>query len=274
MDNTDRKVILVTGARTGIGNACARRLSTLGHRVYGTSRTPSTADVTDPNFSLIGMNVDDARSVTEGIEGILAEEGRLDVVVNNAGFGYGGAVEDSSVAEAKQLFETNFFGVLRVCHAVLPHMRERGQGLIVNMSSIGGLMGLPFQGIYSASKFALEGLTASLRMEAKSFGIHVVLIEPGDIRTSFTANRRPTLATREYTPYREQYEKALARIEADEQGGPNPDLVARTLVRIMRQRTPKPRYVVGPFYEKVAVWAGRVLPGILFEWLIMKYYGL
>ncbi len=274
MENAESKVILITGARTGIGNACARVLSAQGHRVYGTSRAPSSTDATDLGFKLIRMDVDNAGSVTEGVEGILAEAGRLDVVVNNAGFGYGGAVEDSSVAEAEALFETNFFGVLRVCRAVLPHMRERRQGLIVNISSIGGLMGLPFQGLYSASKFAVEGLTTSLRMEVKPFGVRVVLIEPGDIRTSFTANRRPTLATQERAIYREQYTKALARIEADEQGGPAPEIVARALVRIMNRRSPKPRYIVGPFYEQVAVWASHVLPGGLFEWLIMKYYGV
>jgi NAD(P)-dependent dehydrogenase (short-subunit alcohol dehydrogenase family) len=274
MDNTHAKVALITGARTGIGNACARLLAAEGHRVYGTSRTPSAVEESDPGFNLIAMDVNDTESVNQGVETILTEAGRLDVVVNNAGFGYGGAVEDSSVEETKALFETNVFGPLRVCRAVLPHMRGRGEGLIVNVSSIGGLMGLPFQGLYSASKFAVEGLTASLRMEVKPFGIQVVLLEPGDIRTSFTANRRPTLATRARGAYREPYAKALGRIEADEQGGPDPEVVGRALVRIANKRVPKPRYIVGPFYERVAVWASHALPGALFEWLIMKYYGL
>jgi NAD(P)-dependent dehydrogenase (short-subunit alcohol dehydrogenase family) len=272
------KVILITGARSGIGRACAEALVAQGHRVHGTSRTPTAKDSDTLGFPLLAMDVDDTDSVHAGVDSILEAAGHLDVVVNNAGFGYGGAVEDTSLAEAKALFETNFNGVLRVCRAVLPHMRARRHGLIVNVSSIGGVMGLPFQGLYSASKFALEGLSASLRMEVKPFDIHVVVLEPGDIRTSFTANRRTVRAAVNETlgpsAYRERYAAALSRIEADEQGGPSPDVVARTLTRIVNSRVPRPRYVVGPFYERVAAWASRALPAELFEWLLMKYYGV
>jgi NAD(P)-dependent dehydrogenase (short-subunit alcohol dehydrogenase family) len=272
------RVVLITGARSGIGRACAAALVAHGHQVYGTTRNPASVATEPLEFPLLAMDVDDGDSVAVAVDAVLETSGRLDVVINNAGFGYGGAVEDTSIAEAKALFETNFFGVLRVCRAVLPHMRAQRRGLIVNVSSIGGLMGLPFQGLYSASKFALEGLSASLRMEVKPFGIHVVLLEPGDIRTSFTANRRTVQAAMDeasaLSAYRERYMAALSRIEADEQGGPPPEVVARALTRIVRRRVPRPNYIVGPAYEKVAVWASRALPARLFEWILMKYYGV
>lgn len=272
--NSEAKVILVTGGRTGIGRACAEALSQAGYRVYGTSRDPSKADTQALGFELLRMDVDDAASVDAAIATILAEAGRLDVVVNNGAFGYGGAVENTSIEEAKALFETNFFGVLRVCHAVLPAMRAQRGGLIVNMSSIGGVMGLPYQGLYAASKFAVEGLSESLRLEVKRFGIDVVLLEPGDIRTPFTANRRHTTASQTESTYRDQYAKTLAKIERDEQSGASPEVVGRALLRIVGSRHPRPRYVVGPFYERLAVWAKRLLPGCWFERILMWNYGI
>lgn len=274
MVNPEAKVVLITGGRTGIGRACAEALCEAGHRVYGTSRDPSKVNTRDLGYALLRMNVDDDASVDATVTTILEEAGRLDVVVNNSAFGYGGAVEDTSIEEAKALFETNFFGVLRVCRTVLPTMRAQRRGLIVNISSIGGLMGLPYQGLYAASKFAVEGLTESLRMEVKPYGIDVVLVEPGDICTPFTANRRHTEASQTESAYREQYIKTLAKIERDEQGGASPEVVGRALLRIVESRRPRPRYVVGPFYERVAVWAKRLLPGRWFERILMWNYGI
>ena len=271
MNRSERKIVLITGARSGIGRACADALVAQGHQVYGTSRTPPSET---PGFRILPMDVNDADSVEAGVQSVIEETGRLDVVVNNAGFGYGGSVEDTSVAEAKALFETNFFGPMRVCQAVLPTMRGQGSGLIVNVSSIGGLMGLPYQGLYSASKFALEGFTASLRMEVQRFGVNVVLLEPGDIHTPFTANRQQTAASQTSPVYQADYATALSRIESDERKGASPEVVGAALVRIVDLRAPRPRYLVGPFYEKLAVMASRLLPGRLFEKLLMSNYGL
>lgn len=267
----DHNVVLITGARAGIGAACAEALTAQGYHVYGTSRTPPDEAL---GYRMLAMDVNDDASVARGVQTILDEVGRIDAVINNAGFGYGGAVEDTSIEEAKATFETNVFGVLRVCRSVLPAMRAQGDGRIVNISSIGGLMGLPYQGLYSASKFALEGLTESLRMEVLPFGIHVVLLEPGDICTPFTANRRSVQAASTNPVYREQYAVTLKKIEADERGGASPDVVARAVLRILRRRNPKPRYVVGPFYETLAVLARRVLPDRFFQWLLMQNYGI
>lgn len=264
-------VVLITGARTGIGRACADLLASRDFRVYGTSRHPP--DLTF-DFTMVRMDVNETASVEAGVRTVLDREGRLDVVVNNAGFGYGGAVEDTSIEEAKATFETNFFGALRVCQAVLPAMRAQGAGLIVNVSSVGGVLGVPYQGLYSASKFALEGMTEALRMEVKAFGVDVVLIEPGDTRTDFTDNRRPAGSSSPSSLYYDQYQKTMAKTEADERGAAPPARVARTLLRIIRARNPKPRYVAGRWYEKAAVLAKRWLPGRWFEWIVMKNYGL
>jgi NAD(P)-dependent dehydrogenase (short-subunit alcohol dehydrogenase family) len=273
MERTESQVALVTGARCGIGFACATALAQDGYHVYGTSRQVGS-DASDLGFTLIPMDVDEMDSVDSGVQRILQERQRLDVVINNAGWGYGGAVEDTSVDEAKALFETNFFGVMRVCQAVLPSMRARHSGLIVNVSSIGGLMGVPFQGIYSATKFAVEGMTEALRMEVKRFGVEVVLLEPGDIHTPFTDNRRHAAASQTSDVYREQYATTLAKIESDERNGAPPEQVGWEVLRIANRRRQRVRYVVGPFYEKLAIVAKLLLPGTVFERVIMKNYGL
>lgn len=265
------KVILVTGASSGIGRACATALAQQGHRVYGTGRNPRGAE---GNFTMLPMDVTDAMSVQTAMQTLLDREGRIDVVVNNAGFGYGGAVEDTTIEEAQAIFDTNFHGVLRVCHTVLPTMRAQGSGTIINVSSIGGLIGLPFQGLYSASKYALEGMSEALRMEVKRFGIHVTLVEPGDTRTQFTANRRNTRGADENSTYREVYRRTLARIEADEANGAPPETVARTVMRVVATPRPKVRYVVGPFHQKLAVLVKRLVPSGLFERIIMMAYGV
>ncbi|MGC8873617.1 MAG: SDR family NAD(P)-dependent oxidoreductase, partial [Chloroflexia bacterium] len=162
MGNAEKPVVLITGASSGIGLACARYLADRGYRVFGTSRHPEACPP-EP-FPMIQMDVCDDASVLRGVEAVRERAGRIDVLVNNAGIGYGGAIEDTSLEEAHRQFETNFFGALRLCRAVLPIMRAQGSGLIVNMSSIGGLIGLPFQGLYSATKFALEGMSEALRL--------------------------------------------------------------------------------------------------------------
>jgi NAD(P)-dependent dehydrogenase (short-subunit alcohol dehydrogenase family) len=281
MNKDNDRVVLVTGASSGIGRACANHLCRRGYRVYGTSRRPSRAtegvesERADPApLVMIQMDVDSDISVQQGIGSVLEGEGRLDVVVNNAGFGFAGAVEDTSIEEAKSQFETNFFGALRVCRAVLPVMREQRAGYIVNISSVAGVIGAPFQGLYSASKFALEGMTEVLRMEVRPFGVHVVLIEPGDFHTQFTAHRRQVAAFQQGSAYREQLEKTLEVIEADEADGPSPDRIAHLLERIINTPSPRPRYPIGPVYERLAIILKKALPSRLFEWGLMKYYRL
>jgi len=224
---------------------------------------------------LIAMDVTSEDSVAHALKSILAREGRLDVVFNNAGDGIAGSVEDTSIEEARQQLDTNFFGVLRVCRAALPILRRQGAGLIVNVSSLGGLVGLPFQGLYSASKFAVEGMTEVLRMEVRPFGVRVALIEPGDFRTGFTAQRRKVLAAQRDSAYAERFGKALAVMERDETHGADPLAVARLLERIINTRSPRPRYKVGGFLQTLSVGLLRkILPQKVFEYLLMASYGI
>jgi short-subunit dehydrogenase len=278
MTKDTKKVVLITGASSGIGKASAQYLNEKGYQVYGTSRKIQrhTSGGAQPegavHFPMVHMDVDSDTSVRQGVDYILKKEGRIDCVVNNAGFGIAGAVEDTSIEEAKAQFETNVWGALRVFKAVLPIMRDQQSGHIITMSSIGGHIAVPFQGLYSATKFALEGLTEALRMEVRPFGIHVVLLEPGDCCTQFTANRCRTMESQHNQAYTKQCNAAVAVMEHDEMHGLAPDKVARVLERIIRNPSPRLRYAVASFPQKLGVVLKKVLPSRFFEFLIMKYY--
>jgi NAD(P)-dependent dehydrogenase (short-subunit alcohol dehydrogenase family) len=275
MRQMTRRVVLITGASSGIGQACALHLTQQGFQVYGTSRHADTGRPGQaPLFALIPMDVDDEASVKQGVELILSKEGRLDAVINNAGFRLAGAVEDTTVAEAKAQFETSFFGVLRVCREVLPTLRRQQSGYIINISSVAGVIAVPFQAMYSAAKFALEGLTESLRMEVQPFGLQVVLVEPGDFRTGLTVNSRQTLASADNPAYTRRFNAAVGVMEHDETHGASPDQVARLVGGILKDPHPRLRYVVGPVYERLAVALKKVLPAALFEWGLRQYYRL
>ncbi len=271
-------VVLVSGASSGIGKAIAECLHARGHRVYGTSRHAPRAVALAASGTgsdvvpLIPMDVTSDDSVERAIGIVLAQEGRLDVVVNNAGMGIAGAVEHTTVAEARGQFETNFFGVVRVCRAALPVLRRQGAGWVINVSSIAGVIGVPYQAFYTASKFAVEGFSEALRMEVAPFGIRVVLVEPGDFRTNFTGNRTLAEEARGATAYASRQAAALAVMQADETGGATPEAVGRLVDRIVRARRPRLRYPVGPFSERLALAFRRFAPSALFEWTIARYY--
>ena len=176
--------------------------------------------------------------------------------------------------EAKAIFETYFFGVLRMNRAILPIMRKQRSGYIVNISSLAGLAALPFQGLYSASKFAVEGLTEALRAEVRPFGIHVVLVEPGDFATNYTAHRRKTLQSQENPAYRERFERTLGIMEADERRGGAPEQVAWLVERIVETRSPRLRYTVGPVVQRIEAALKTRVPWWFYEWALAKYYRL
>ncbi|HYY58503.1 MAG TPA: SDR family oxidoreductase [Pyrinomonadaceae bacterium] len=267
---TNKPVILITGASSGIGRACADRLSEKGCNVYRAARSFASRD--SDASTRIHLDVDDDDSVNDCVGRVAEREGRIDVVVNCAGYGLAGPFEEASIVEIKAQFETNLFGVIRVCQAALPLMRRQRGGLIVNISSIGGLISLPFQGFYSASKFALEAATEALRMEVAPFGIRVVLVEPGDFNTPFTAHRRRAAKAAESVVYRERFEKALAVMEGDERSGRSPQAVARLLERIIEERSPSCRYVIGTLSERTAIILRMLLPCKLYERMIAKHY--
>jgi len=269
-----QRVALVTGASSGIGKSCAELLCRAGYRVYGASRRGiDLPEKAPPGLASLRMDVTSDDSVREGLHHILRLEQRLDVLINNAGVGIAGAVEDTSVMEALGQFDVNFFGALRTVRAVLPVMRTQRSGYIVNIGSIGGLIAIPYQGLYSASKFALEGLTESLRLEVSRFGIRVVLIEPGDHRTSFSTNRSFTEESSRNATYRESFERATRRMASDEQHGPGPESVARLVHKVINLPNPRLRYTTGPAAQRTAVWLKRVLPYSIIAKLLAAYYG-
>ena len=259
---------MITGASSGIGLACAVHLAHRGWRVFGTSRTPPPGAVP---FEFVAMDVTSDESVDHALGEVLARAGQLDAVVNNAGFGYAGAIEDTSVAEAQRQFDTNFFGVHRVLRRALPHLRAVG-GRVVNISSIGGLIALPFQGMYCATKFALEGLSEALAHELHGFGVPVVLIEPGDFRTGFTENRRQVAAAGPGSVYHPQFERTLEVFIADEQRGPDPRDVARSVHHALTVARPKLRYAVGMPLQRWGIGLKKLLPWRLFAAVIRLFY--
>jgi NAD(P)-dependent dehydrogenase (short-subunit alcohol dehydrogenase family) len=268
------KVVLITGASSGIGRACAEHLAARGDRVFGAQRRILPTGEGPAGVEMIGMDVDTDRSVEEGVAKVAALAGRIDAVVNNAGTAWMGAVEETSIDEARAQLETNFFGVLRVCRAVLPIMRAQGGGHIVNISSLAGVLGLPFSGLYSASKFALEGMSESLRLEARRYGIKVVLIEPGDFRTQLPAVRRHTAASQTASAYADAFARFKAQQDKDEAAAATPEPVARLVARVLDSPSPRLRYSVGMLSQRIVVPLKRVLPQRLFEMLLVRALGL
>jgi NAD(P)-dependent dehydrogenase (short-subunit alcohol dehydrogenase family) len=264
------KVILITGVSTGFGKVTSELLSEAGHKVYGTVRKDTGYQ---GSVNILKMDLTDNVSIVETVKAVINKEGRIDILINNAGMHTGGPIETSPQEHIKIQMETNFFGTLNLIREVLPYMRKERGGTIINFSSIGGLMGLPFQGYYSSAKFAIEGLSEALRLEVKQFNIKVVLINPGDFHTNNSANRRNFLAsTSRDNPYYEQFEKTLAVIEKDEANGWNPEVLARKIVRIAECRNPRQKYIIASFEQKLAVVLKYILPGKLFRWILEDHY--
>jgi NAD(P)-dependent dehydrogenase (short-subunit alcohol dehydrogenase family) len=258
----DSRIVLVTGASSGIGKACAELLPVYGFKVIPASR----------HHSEFTLDVTSDASVERLVAEIIEREGRIDAVVNNAGIVIAGAIEDTTPLEALHQLETNLLGTLRVTRAVLPHMRKQGSGKIVNIGSIGGLLAIPYQGLYSASKFAIEGLTEALRLEVKQFGIHASVIEPGGHRTAITQNRVRTSASIAGSAYSAGAERAIGKMAKDEQDGPDPSGVARIVLRVLETRRPRLRYTTGPAIQRAAVLLKRVAPYSLIERIVDLYY--
>ena len=254
-------IALVTGASAGIGRACADALQRSGWTVVGASRRGTSSGRWTP----LVMDVDLDRSVEEGVSGVLGKHGRLDAVVACAGWGLAGPVEHTSMADARDQFETNFWGTVRVVRAALPWMRRQGAGRIVLVSSIGGIVGIPFQAFYSASKFAMEGYAESLAYEVAPFGIEVTLVEPGNVRTEFTASRRTVTPPPGDDPYAAATTRALEVMVRDEEHGVPPDDVAAVVQRVLTARRPPRRVSVGKLDERVGILAKRLIPFRVFE---------
>jgi NAD(P)-dependent dehydrogenase (short-subunit alcohol dehydrogenase family) len=264
------EVVLITGASAGIGLACADLLHQHGWKVFGASRRGTSPGGWIP----LTMDVDRDASVDEGVRSVGEGEGQLRAVVACAGWGLAGAVEDTPIDQAKAQFETNFWGAVRVVQAALPVMRRQGGGRIVLVGSIGGTIGLPFQAFYSASKFALEGYGESLAYEVAPFNIEVTLVEPGNVRTDFTASRRTVEPAAGQSEYVAASTKAIGKMAHDEAAGVPAANIAVTVARVLAARRPARRVTAGSIDERVGPLAKRLLPYALFERMAKSSLGV
>jgi NAD(P)-dependent dehydrogenase (short-subunit alcohol dehydrogenase family) len=261
------RVAIVTGASSGIGEATARRLQAMGYTVYAAARrVERMAPLAEAGIRPVGVDVTDDASLVGFVEHVLAESGRVDVLVNNAGYGSYGAVEEVPLDEARRQFEVNVFGLARLSQLVLPQMRRQGSGRIINISSIGGKIYEPLGGWYHATKFAVEGLSDSMRMELAPLGIQVVVIEPGAIATEWSAIAgQHLLDTSGQGAYAEQAARTAAFLMADPDGQASPpSVVAGAVAKAVRARRPRTRYAVGRGAKPILA-ARRLLPDRAFD---------
>lgn len=267
-----RRKVLVVGASSGFGAAIAEILVAQGDCVIGTSRSaPADGPVSDRGPTMARLDVCDSESVT-ALATRLEHAGAMpDVLIYNAGFGISGAIEDTRIETAKSQFETNFFGAHSVVRAFLPSMREKRNGRIILIGSIGGRIPIPFQAFYSASKAAADVYVKALRMETKAFGIHVTLIEPGDHHTGFSS-ARPTSESSESSAYQPQAARALKIMEESEKSGAPASDVAELVARVASLKKPKSSYVQGSSIEKLSLTLQKYLPSGSFESFLMSAY--
>jgi len=266
----NNKTALVTGASSGIGKAIYDELVKNGWTVYGTSRKIEKDSVENVDGGkMIHLDITDLQSIDNAISIINKNEGKLDALINNAGNGIAGAVEDTSYIEMLSQFQTNFFGTMQISNSSLDMLRKT-RGIIVNISSVAGVLSIPFQGMYSASKSAMESASEALRMELKEDGIRVCIIEPGDTKTEFTANRLMVEKART-SRYAKKMNASIKKMEKDEQNGTSPKVAAKLVYRMINRKNPPVRCAVG-FSYRVLVFLKRLLPDKLVLWLLGKMY--
>ena len=266
---TSRPVALVTGANSGLGKYAARGLIDAGFEVVGTSRNTAGLDG-GQGVTFIDLDVTSDESVAAAVEAVIAQFGRIDVLVNNAGMGLAGASEENTIDQTQKLFDINVFGVIRMTNAVLPHMRKQGSGRIINISSIFGLMPAPYMAAYSATKFAVEGYSESVDHEVREHNIRVLLVEPGGTRTSFDDNTaKPDNALAAYERQRERSNQAVAE---QVNNGDDPLVVAKAIVAAATDSTPKVRYPAGSARQLSAM--RRFAPRRIFDKQMRKSLGV
>ena len=265
------KVVLITGGSSGIGKSIGEFLTDKGYRVYGTSRFPE--NYTDSKFPLLKLDVTQTTSINECVSELISKTSQIDVLINNAGVGITGPLEEIPIEEMKRNFETNFFGPITMINAVLPVMRSQQSGQILNISSIAGYMGLPFRGIYSASKGALELITESYRMELKTFNISMSTIAPGDFATNIAAGRYHAPVLND-SPYKNSYGTTLKMMDSHVDSGKNPFLMAQVIHKIIRSKNPRIHYKVGAFLQKFSIVLKRILPDLWYEKLLSRFYNI
>jgi NAD(P)-dependent dehydrogenase (short-subunit alcohol dehydrogenase family) len=265
-----QKTVLVTGVSSGIGKAIATLLSDEGFRVFGTQRKPPQDEQTS-KITLLPLDVRDPQSVQSCVDAVLQQAGRIDALINNAGYTLLGAAEETTLEEAQQLFETNFFGVLRMTRSVLPIFRRQGYGRIVNIGSAAGFAPTPYQAIYSASKHALEGYSESLDYEVRQFGIRVSVIEPGFMRTNMALNSQ--LAGHLLASYETERSHVADAVRANIANGNDPRKVASVVLEALTSRSPRQVYLAGRDARMVSL-ARKFAPSGMFDKGLRRQFGL
>lgn len=260
MKNKNQKVAIVTGASSGIGKATAIHLASLGYRVFGTSRKGGGAEKSQ--FELLSLDVTNDDSVEALVRNVIAQTGRIDVLVNNAGMGVTGGAEESSLEQVHSIFDTNVYGMIRMIKAVLPYMRNQKEGRIINISSILGKIPAPFMALYSSTKHAVEGYSESLDHEIRQFGIRSILIEPAYTKTQFDQSSSP--ADHPLDIYKRNRKQLSEVVESAMKNGDPAETVAHTIARALSDATPKLRYTSGKQAGRLAQMR-RFLPESLFE---------
>jgi NAD(P)-dependent dehydrogenase (short-subunit alcohol dehydrogenase family) len=264
------KVVLITGGSSGIGKSIGEFLIEKGFIVYGTSRNPD--NYKESKFPILSLDVKKIETISQTVSDVIKKENRIDIVINNAGAGITGPIEEIPEIEIKNNFDTNFFGPINVIKAVLPQMRKQQYGLIINITSIAGYMGLPYRGVYSASKGALELLTEAFRIELKDFNIKMTNVAPGDFATNIAAGRYHAPIKKD-SPYK-QYASVLKDIDEDVNKSSNPIEVAKAVFKVIQIESPKTHYKVGAFMQKFSIVLKFILPDKVYEKMLMKHYKL
>lgn len=265
------KTVFITGASSGIGRAIGEYLTERGYLIYGTSRNP--AEIKDSKFPLIKLDVTDLESIRLAVRDLMKKIDGIDVLINNAGVGITGPVEETPEKEIKNAFETNLFGPINVVKEILPYMRKQGKGHIINITSIAGYMGLPYRGIYSASKAALEITMEALRMETLQFGIKMSNVAPGDFATNIASGRYHS-PVRKGSPYEKVYKQTLEIMNKHVDEGEDPVKLAKTVYKIINSPNPKIHYRVGSSLQRLSIILKSILPGKTYEKLLLNHYKL
>ena len=269
--NETTKVVIITGASSGIGLAIGRYLVSKSYTVYGTSRNPKTERL--EGMQMLSLDVTQPDTITALIHTITQQAGRVDYLINNAGMGITGPLEETPDDEIRRVFETNYFGTLEMIRAVLPVMRKQQSGMIINVTSIAGYMGLPYRGIYSATKGAL-GITAeAYRMELKQFNIKMTTVAPGDFATNIAAGRYHAPIIKG-SAYEKAYANTLKLMDEHVDSGMDPIIMAKVIYNVMQSKNPKVHYRVGYFMQKFSIVLKRLLPDTWYEKLLLNHYKL
>jgi len=261
------KVILITGTSSGFGRTIAEKLHSERYTVIGTSRN---AEKINSDYLTIKLDINDYEASKSEVDQIIKKYGKIDVLVNNAGINITGPTETIKMDDVKRVFDTNFFSQLNLIQTVLPHMRSKKMGLIINITSIAGYLGLPFWSAYCASKASFRVIAESLNIELKKYNVNVVNIAPGDYKTEILNNRRDSYNP-SYSPYFQEYEKIIKSVNGKMNHGRDPIEVASLVLKIIKKKKPKINYIVGGFLEK-KITLKSLLPDKLFQKIIMKLY--